>query len=867
MLMCSLSVNAAITPEQIDKSAAGSLANGWRAYWEFRYDAAAKSVEALAKSRQSPNRWHAAHLQARAWLASGDRQRQRQAALLWTQMARAAGNDPFAVARVKIGKALMQIGRSRGKLAIDDLKRIADERLGSIITAEVLIDLALIQAGEGQVPDAMAQLETADAFLKLAESNGIPEPLAKVFQETVEHTRELIKTPGRLEYEKGVAMRVAGRTDLALELFNQVIAAHGGSEYAIRSELQVGHCLLDMNKADAAIETWKKFISAAPLGPWRGQAYLAVVDGYIEYKQDLVEAQRHVNMAMTAMPAAMKNEVAADSWKTATFDLRVRQGGLAMLQKLYINAAAAFAEAGKTEKLPKEKRQAMAELVAWAKDEQSLVPQEIDPTQASASLPLAMASVYCLAAELGDASDLVERILAGQCGRLSRVETSFAHFEQAKLLELTHHPDPAKNAYAKSYQVYREGSWHDSTLYRLARLTQQQIDQHFKDVLASFTESATPDPAKPIGPARLAAYAQIQREVMGYWTSLIESYPKSAYLEPALRHAGELHRNSDSATDAARAWSQYTQAFADSPWAGRVYADLIDVQLENLFDLDAATKTASAAVQWAKRSKKQMATLAVDVPEPDDKQLRTLRYGVFLRAGLTAYLDAKYRQSAAMFRMAKPLEPIKPHGPGSLTQARVGLDNVIEAARTSRKLTPDLVLEGDAKARVVMQLADIYLEVGRWKKVISLCDIVIGGKDFVPTAAQKSWAHNQRASAIYSIPDGKNALEDYAAAQKCCPTAPWAAEALFYSGTITNNFLQDHKEASKLFAAVVSTYPESDIADKAAYFVGVAYEWAKDWPAAKKAYQEFLKQYPQSKWVRLVQTRHLPNVEEKLSGR
>lgn len=45
---------------------------------------------------------------------------------------------------------------------------------------------------------------------------------------------------------------------------------------------------------------------------------------------------------------------------------------------------------------------------------------------------------------------------------------------------------------------------------------------------------------------------------------------------------------------------------------------------------------------------------------------------------------------------------------------------------------------------------------------------------------------------------------------------------MFYSGTITNNFYEDHEAAAKLFAAVAAKYPKSDIADKAAYFVGVS---------------------------------------------
>jgi TolA-binding protein len=101
---------------------------------------------------------------------------------------------------------------------------------------------------------------------------------------------------------------------------------------------------------------------------------------------------------------------------------------------------------------------------------------------------------------------------------------------------------------------------------------------------------------------------------------------------------------------------------------------------------------------------------------------------------------------------------------------------------------------------------------------------------------------------------------------KACPDAPWAPRALFYVGTTTNNYGQDHTGAARIFKEIVRRYPQSDIADKAAYFVGVMYEVSAEYAQAKAAYEDFLKRYPGSKWVDLVRGEHLKRVEEQLAA-
>jgi hypothetical protein len=55
------------------------------------------------------------------------------------------------------------------------------------------------------------------------------------------------------------------------------------------------------------------------------------------------------------------------------------------------------------------------------------------------------------------------------------------------------------------------------------------------------------------------------------------------------------------------------------------------------------------------------------------------------------------------------------------------------------------------------------------------------------------------------------------------------------------------------------------VADKALYFEATMYEWSEKWDQAKRAYEQLLSRYPESKWVELTRRKHLKYVEAQLA--
>ena len=55
-------------------------------------------------------------------------------------------------------------------------------------------------------------------------------------------------------------------------------------------------------------------------------------------------------------------------------------------------------------------------------------------------------------------------------------------------------------------------------------------------------------------------------------------------------------------------------------------------------------------------------------------------------------------------------------------------------------------------------------------------------------------------------------------------------------------------------------------AEKSAYYVGVAYQWAGKAKEAREAYESFLKEYPASGYVAVVRSYHLAQLEGAPQG-
>lgn len=238
-----------------------------------------------------------------------------------------------------------------------------------------------------------------------------------------------------------------------------------------------------------------------------------------------------------------------------------------------------------------------------------------------------------------------------------------------------------------------------------------------------------------------------------------------------------------------------------------------------------------------------------------------MAYEMYLRAGLIAYLKERPEEAVGWFEKAKPFEPprdfvvVYGHIP-------TGLEKLIEAARQGRVLTPPEARQGDPAAKCMLMLADLYHEAEQWERSLELCNRVLqakgfaqaGGKGFQPTAAQKSWALFRRGRNYYVIEELKigernrdnqdKAFSDYLAAAALFPKGDWADDAIFLAANMQWNCYQNADAAVVLWRRLLQTYPDSNEAPRAAYYIGVVYQWSGRFKEARQAYEEALKKFP-----------------------
>ena len=107
------------------------------------------------------------------------------------------------------------------------------------------------------------------------------------------------------------------------------------------------------------------------------------------------------------------------------------------------------------------------------------------------------------------------------------------------------------------------------------------------------------------------------------------------------------------------------------------------------------------------------------------------------------YLLEHPERAVAFFEKAKPLQPernfVVVHG-----TIPTGIERLIEAAKSGKSLTPEIVRKGDEKAKLILMLADVYHEGEQWQASLDLCTRVIDGAAPKASREQKSYAYFRR---------------------------------------------------------------------------------------------------------------------------
>lgn len=912
--------------EKMDDQVFGRLAKAWTSFYDGKNEEAVKQAEPLLKLSAKRYRWvaaEAAHIQARAYWAHGGRRGQAKAGQLWKRLERIDTSNVTKV-RLKIAQALeleAAASASSGQASEDAkrnqaialLEQIRKDRQSNTAAPEAGIDLARLYVQARRFDDAEKTLKFVIAFLgdkrTLIRMELPDEAMVQPYIKAAKGALARLKyerDAGREEFEAAEKLRKQEKWLQAARAYQVITKDFSATDYAPRSELHIGDCLLGHGRADRAIRQWEDFIASAPAGPWRGQAYVGLIDTLLETKLDLPLAGKYAESAQAALPKALAEEQArakdnssplVPSWKNAAFDLHIRVGMVNFCRGKTDLAADAFAQARQrtTDKITIDRLDA---LIAATRTGRPLIPADCQSanrnSQSTIALPLSMGMIYHLVGRYEKALDCFTRVTGttAQKGQPAQrampgatsAQRAFATFGRGIVAQAQGQLDQANEHLKASMETHPAGSWHDETLYRLGTITEQQAEATHakpadKDATPAGKLTAKQRKAKEKAEQeRLAALAKAKGQALPYWQKLIDRYPRSPRVEQALYRKGVLQYELAEVAPAEKSLKmfeialdsldQFCEAYPKSLWAGDAYVRQVSVATEHLFDLKLSQAIAPQAAQWAKAATEggkadspALPPWAMAERRQGESQIGHTAQDCLLQAGLIAYLSGQFDQAVEWIDTSGPKAPKEGYAEKPDLES-IGLYYILKAIRSKKSLTDKQALDAanTDEQRLVLQLGDLYMESVRPDRAEAIFTRII---DRDPRLGQmppalEGYAMLQIATAL-DRQEGRRAealdtLKKIAAKRELQGTY-WGGCGLFRLALFTYNQTQDAKQSLPLYQQMLTQYPNHELAELAHLYLCLDAIQLKDNSLAEKAGQTFLEKYPKSEYRAVLQDR------------
>jgi tetratricopeptide (TPR) repeat protein len=867
-----------------DAAAVGAIAKAWTALYRNEPGAAAASVGRLVASRQPSVRLTALHIKARSLWLTGDPASRQSAQQIWAQLASEAKADKESLARIGVAKCLDLAARGQDREAVAALEAVAKEAMYSSAALEIAIELAILQGKAGNADAAKASLAAATKELEKAESYGIPKPIADAFAGAIWSTRESLGSPARALLLRALGMQREKQYQKAITLFGEVSKDFPGTDEDHRSQFEVGSCYGSFGQAPKAIEHWQKFTASAPAAPWRGQAFVRLIESALMERLDLNEAVTYAEQANLAMPKALADAAAGTSWEEVEYPLALRIAIVALCRDRQAEAIAALDAARSHAKNP-----VLAEkvdrLAAAAKNASGLIPEDcrdgrsLAPPSSVESAPLALSlgMAFQVAGEPTLAVAFFDRVLGkpatrgaqGKPGQpavrgiagATSAQLAFASFGKGAILEAGKKPDQAHaiKAFSTALDLHRDAPWHDETLYRAAMT------------------AATPEEAVP------------------FWLQLLEKFPTSPRREFAsYRYASTLWDQAESmakkaaggaatAADTAKvdqAWenaaaalAKVTESYPAGPYSGEVLVKQIDIGLERTFDLEGADSACKRAIAWFERSPPPPNSLslaaatalpvwAAPQAPPPEVARDALAFRTYVAAGLVALLQKRTDEAVAMFGKASGFDKSRRQEIG----AETSMKRMISVAQGSGPdFSPHDMLKGlkNEKQRTGVLLADLALLTFDPERAGSLYERILAGEPPFgsPSAELEAYLilrmgqalefqkkHDDAVTMLTRLYDPK--FSKYS----------WASDGIFRLGTWNHNATQKTASAMPHWEHVFTKTPSHPEAERALFYYGINAKRDGDHALAERAFRMYLERYPASRWTNRIRDYELPAV-------
>jgi tetratricopeptide (TPR) repeat protein len=791
---------------------------------------------------------------------------------MWSALGKASTLNSLLL-RLKIARALiLEASFNPSKLpseqpeltrAIGMLEDVLKENQPNLATAEAAVDLARLYVKARRFDEAEKTLRFAVSFTqgqraadRMEVSGDLTGPFHRAARKALKrlpYQRDI----GRSEFEAARKLRhqaesASGKRQRelytrALKAYQKVARGFPSTDYATRSRLDAGHCMVGLGRPDLALSHWKEFVSLEPAGPWRGQAYLALIDLHLEMRLDLKGAARYAELARGSISTGLSGKGSSDSWKKAARDLWLRIGLIGYCLGNGDVAAGAFE---KTKKLTRSrfKSDCLDVLIGAAEKGTAVIPEEAKGGKVGVALQMGM--VYTLAGDYDKA-----QVFFGMAGSKAnrKAQSAFAVFGRGAVLGLLNKDREAIKHLKNSLKDYPKGTWHDETLYRLATCIQSR--------------------------------AEGRAEALKYWERIVEGYPESPRLEIAAYNiaflrCGLAEARAEEVSIArwkglAGETGSFYEFWPESPYAGELCVRRIDIALERVFDMELAQDAAGEAVEWAemitrKRNSgdKPLSAWHEVVRRPNLNALRPVIYECYQRAGLVAYLAGEKDRAVELFRKANGYDRSERKKAGVETSMR---RMISLASGAQEPLTPEELLKDihNNKQETGLRLADLALMTFEPERAGELYRRLMTGERPFPRPSVK--LHSYLLLRMGQSLQFQGRHEEAMACLKQLYNSkyakyPWVADGIFRMGTWAHNTTQDPKSGMKHWEYIFTKHPDHPEAERSLFYYGITALRANDYGKASFAFREYLKRYPDSRWTNRIKTKLLPETQRLMKG-
>lgn len=874
------------------------LVEAWEKFYDGKFAEAAERFALAARlgneAAISDARDEAFHGYGRALWATETSAGRNKARQVWQQSAKtvtsAKGRQWVALSGI-IEQSGEEKDTTKMEAAADSLSEFIKGKFAGTGKLEATVELGRLLLVLGRPEDAAKVLKTVSSITAgdLVRMEVTKESAAPHIAAAKKMLKGINSAPddGREGFEKAEKLRLAEKINQAMQIYGEVVKRYSSSKYGYLSCIRIGDCLLLANRPAEAVAAWQAFVDRSPAGPWRGQALIALIDFYLSDSFDLAKAKETAIRAFDCRSKAASDADAAASWQEAEFDILLRIGMIAYAEERFDGCVSALKEAINVTSAPSNAAELLQPIIRAAGAKVLLVPPEISATGADKRIPLmfAMARIHMAVRNLEEAKTLLENSARpSRSGRPTLPQIAYGKFLLAEISRLSASGDsPAEELYLMSIKALPNASWHDETFYQLANLKQQQAAAKAAAIQmpASSTDRKTAGAKHHMTAAEYSQHEKHmvkcreileegQKDALPYWQKLATNYPKSRFHEFALYSLGQAQIAAGNAAEGTATYRKLLNDYPDGIWTGPAYVAMIDVALEHEFDLKAARSLADAGIAWATESAMgATADVAVDgkaieyaltpAPIPSEEEVSRLNYELHLRSAVIHFLAEEYEDAVRAFDCARPFAP-PPAFKVIKGTPKNGIDKIIEVARKRKKLTPEAVCAAAGRVSTRLQVADILFAAGEYEEAKSLYEPVVAMSPKHATEVQRSWACFKAGRCTYAQLEPLGAKMLFLESARIARDTPWHVSALLFAANIAHNYEKKIDDAIELWRTVIKSHPGTPEAERCAYHIALALDWASRTDEARAAYENFLKSYPKSPYCRVIVGNHLPKL-------